>query len=158
MTEESRGSVRVAKLTHYGPPPNELPVLVDPGLVTWRSEVLALSVPYLLVYTTGAEFALLGRSRSSWADPVALAREVEHGFNGHGRGGGFSFRSPGIVGLGSDFRDDGIFRCLGWIPTPAVGDVLMSLKWPSLGIAYAEHRIAGEHIRQATQRALILWP
>jgi hypothetical protein len=33
----------------------------------------------------------------------------------------------------------------------------MSLEWPRLGIAYSERRIAGEPIRRAAQRALILW-
>ena len=157
MTEEARETVRVATVTHDGPPANELPVLVDPGLVTWRSEAVALSVPYLLVYTTGAEFALLGRSKALRVDPGNLAQEVRRGFGGPETGRAFSFRSLGTVALGSQVRDDGIFRCLGWIPIPAAGDVVMSLEWPSQGIAKAEHRIEGERIRQAGRSVHTLW-
>ena len=157
MTEESRETVRAATLTHDGPPPNELPALLDPGPVAWRSEAVALSVPYLLVYTAGVEFALLGRSRARRVDAGKLAQEVRRGFVGH-ETGGFSFHSRGAVTLGSEVRDDGIFRCLGWVPVPAAGDVVMSLEWPSQGIAKTEYRIEGEGIRQAAQRVRTLWP
>jgi hypothetical protein len=158
MTEEiRRSSVGVAGFSGHSRPANELPVLVDPGPVTWRSEAIALSVPYLLVYTAGTEFALLGSSRSSGADPGELVEEIRLGINRQGRGDGFSFRSPGLVGHSGEFRDDGAFCWRGWIPVPATGDVLMSLEWPRLGIAYSERRIAGEPIRRAAQRALILW-
>lgn len=144
-------------ITHDGPPPNELPALLDPGRVAWRSEAVALSVPYLLVYTTGMEFALLGRSKARRIDAGKLAQEVRRGFDGHETGLGFSFRSRGIVPLGSEVNDDGMFRCLGWLPIPAAGDVVMSLEWQSQGIAKAEHRIEGERIRQAAQRVATLW-
>jgi hypothetical protein len=157
VTEESRETVQVAMVTHDGPPPNELPALIDPGRVAWRSEAVALSVPYLLVYTTGAEFVLLGRSKARRVDATKLAQELRRGFGGHETGQGFSFRSLGVVALGSEVRDDGAFRCLGWVPIPAAGDVVMSLEWPSQGIAKGEHRIEGERIRQAAGRALNLW-
>jgi hypothetical protein len=145
-------------IIHDGPPPNELPVLIDPGRVAWRSETVAVSVPYLLVYMTGVEFALLGRSKARRVDPGKLAQEVRRGFGSHETGQGFSFRSEGTVALGSEVHDDGMFRCLGWIPVPAVGDMVMSLEWPSQGIVEAEYRIEGERIRQAARRVSILWP
>ena len=137
----------------YGPPENELPVVLATPEVTWRGDGLVVAIPSLLVYATGFELLIICRAREIQLKTVEHVRATTERLRGLKANG----RKIGM--LGGQYYDHGfIYRAWftfaaneqDFIPT---GDVTFELEWPE--VEHAEYRVVG--VREAASRAVILW-
>jgi hypothetical protein len=135
----------------YGPPENELPVVVPAPDLVWRGDGIVFAIPSLQVYTTGAELLILCRSTRAQIRDVEHSRSTARALDG--------LRADGHhVGLlGGEHKDHG-FTYRAWTTfsedIPDVdGVVTFTLDWP--GTDPAEHRVAG--LREAASRVVVLW-
>jgi hypothetical protein len=59
-----REGIRQIVQEDYGPPENELPVVL-PSDIAWSGAGVVLAIPALLLYSTGVELLIIYRTRSS---------------------------------------------------------------------------------------------
>jgi hypothetical protein len=161
VTEDSFS--RVSRSSIYArspaePPDNELPAVLAPGPVIWRSADAAIALLALEVYTSGVEFTLAGRARGQEAvgqlrEPRFLDCAVSGQDEAELR---FVVRcGDEIVRLdcmGSTSHDGRSFRCRAWVAV--IDDLTFWLEWPAAGISFAEHEVTG--VRDAASRAVSL--
>lgn len=154
----SRSSVYARK--PLAPPGNELPAVLAPGPVIWRSADTAIALLALEVYTSGLEFTLAGRAKGQEAveqlrDPRFLDRAVSGQDETELR---FVVRCGDEIVrpacMGSTSHDGRSFRCRAWVAV--INDLIFSLEWPAAGISFAEHEVIG--VRDAASRAVSLGP
>lgn len=156
---------RVVHVTH-GPPENELPVVLTPG-ISWSNAGLVFAIPALLLYSTGIELLIMFRSvrqqvettedlsdaagRQWYASTAMLhARDITDKLNG------LKMNGRPVTQLGEQFIDHG-FNGRAWVPAGALvdGDQILTLDWP--GIETAGQRIARATIVNALPRVTALW-
>jgi hypothetical protein len=136
--------------SRYEPPENELPsVLATPQLV-WRGGGVALAIPGLMIYTTGAYLLVLYRTAR------AQERTFEHARAAADRLRDLRADGRPVTLLGGEHRDYG-FTYRAWVPfyvdattTAAPDHLTFQLVWP--GLDQATHRVEG--IRPITATAL----
>jgi hypothetical protein len=150
-----RGSMRSRRVihAHYGPPENELPVVLATPDVIWRGEEIVLAVPSLLVYTTGVELLIMCRAGQSQLRTIEHVRATAERLRDLKANGG----QVGL--LGGEYYDHG-FTYRAWFTFAAngrdfipAGDLTFVLEWPE--VERAEHRVPG--VRDAAGRAVLLW-
>jgi hypothetical protein len=160
-----------------------IPGSVPAELVLIRTEQVAVALGSVRAYPNGFEFTLHVRTRGAdetepgWHDPLD-----RHGQRGQAPGEillfGLMFADgrrtattarysqpdetdPGRLilrqggGGGNAHRWDGEF----WIhPLPPLGPVTFVASWPKFGVSETRAELDGAAIREAAERAVILWP
>lgn len=150
-----RGSMRSQRIIHghYGPPENELPVVLAPPEIMWRGDGIVMAIPSPLVYTTGVELLIMCRARQSQLTTIEHARPTAERLRDLKANGG----QVGM--LGGEHYDHG-FTYRAWFTFAAngrdvipTGDVTFVLERPE--VERAEHREPG--VRDAAGRTVLLW-
>ena len=145
----------------FAAPDHELPALLGVGPAVWRGAEIAIAVTAFLIYSTGAEFTILGRSARTALNEESTVKAVRRGLEGskEREPGTLRFGVQGLplTPLGGQYQQHS-FRHTAWVPLPAEGDIVLFLEWPAAGIEYAEFRIAGDRARGAADSAVVLWP
>jgi hypothetical protein len=142
-------------------PDNELPALLGVGPAVWRGAEIAIAVTAFLVYSTGAEFTILGRSARTALNEESTVKAVRRGLEGSKEREPetlrFGVQGLPVTPLGGQYQKHS-FRHTAWVPLPAEEDIVLFMEWPAAGIEYSEFRIAGDRARCAADRAVVLWP
>lgn len=148
--QETLSSLSINK--EHEPPDDELPGIADPGHVIWRGISAVVAVPVLMVFTTGVELLLLGRGDSLAMNDHATYKAFIDGLGGRPIAGGVEFGVNGqpISTLGGQARKH-TFRQRGWI-AGTDRDLVFSLRWPDVGIEYAERVVAQALIADAARK------
>lgn len=161
---EERGSVTRSTITcsRHGPPSNELPALLDAEPAMWHGRDIHLAATAFLVYSTGAEFIVLGRSRRLPLHEGVGYASAHRGFTRDDGGdpGGLRIgvHDATVTPLGADYHEHD-FRASYWVALPADGhDLILFAEWYAAGIQHSEHRIPGGAIAEAATRITVLWP
>jgi hypothetical protein len=80
------------------PPGNQLPALLDTGQLVWRGADVAITATAFLVYTTGIEFQIIGRSSRIQFNDQEIVNEVRAGLE---KGAVASIGSLSFDGVGT---------------------------------------------------------
>jgi hypothetical protein len=159
-TEAPRGTRSMVSGGRDEAPDNQLPALLDAGQLVWRGVDIAIIATAFLVYTTGIEFQIIGRSSRIQFNDQEIVNEVRAGLE---RGavasiGSLSFDTIGTspVIFAMSHREHH-FRASAWLPLPDDGDVELFLEWPTQGIAYEAFHIEREDINAAVGKVVSLW-
>jgi hypothetical protein len=156
---------RVVHVTH-GPPENELPVVLTPG-ISWSGTGVVFAIPALFLYSTGIELLIMFRSARQQVQTTEDLSEAEgrrrqaSAATLHARGiteklNGLKVNGRPVTQLGEQFNDHG-FDGRAWVPAEALvdGDQILTLDWP--GIETAEQRITSATIANGRPKITALW-
>lgn len=159
--DERKSVQRVVRVSHE-PPENEIPVVLVPG-ISWRGAGVMLTIPVLLLYSTGFELLIMYRcrqtqdvegdnlTRADYASATMLhLRDISEKLNG------LKVNGRPVTQLGEQFHDHG-FNGRAWVPAADMvdGDQVVTLDWP--GFEAARHRIARTAIADALREVTALW-
>ncbi len=155
---------RTAEATMYGrkagAPQNELPGTFNAGLMVWRGRGVAIAATGFLVYSTGVEFAMLGRSAIVALNDERSAKNIRRGLEGSGGDDPdslqFHVQGVPITPISAQYREHS-FRFLAWMPIPDEGDVNLELQWATEGIRHGVYSIPGDDLRSTAKTIQPLW-
>lgn len=155
MTDEH--IAQAVGVIHVSGSPSELPAVVDPGPVVWRSDQGAIAVVSALAYRDRLELTIHGRTRHLLLNTRDMATALRHGIGGQGEPGGLRIGVRGaVLDHGGLRADEHAFTSSAWCQLP-YGDLILFAEWPDLGIAHEERSIPAYRIRGAAQRVTDPW-
>jgi hypothetical protein len=155
MTDEhSAQSVGVIRVSGS---PSELPAVVDPEAMAWRSDQAVVAVVSAVAYRNRLELTIHGRTRALPLNTPDMVTMIGRGIGGQGEPEGLRLGVLGAVLDGGGIRaETHAFTASAWCQLPE-DDLVVFAEWPALGIAYQERSIPAERIRRAAERVTDPW-